>query len=148
MTKKPKTVRDPFPKHDREVCGARSLAECAKDRARAIRKGKALLARMKGQGWKLEVWENLGWHYRVYAGPLSVSEKRDRSPEFRYSAMMSERPDDHIGGSYAWYGDTHSSDPNRTARKQLEIAEAALARLSECVAIARRAVGSRRIGKG
>jgi hypothetical protein len=36
------------------------------------RDGAALLAQMHGEGWTLDVWENLGWHYCVRRGPLSV----------------------------------------------------------------------------
>lgn len=34
---------------------------------RACAEGAALAAKM-GQGWKREVWENLGWHYKVSKG--------------------------------------------------------------------------------
>lgn len=38
----------------------------------AVTRGRALLARMRGQGWRLRVWQNLGWHYQCSNGTLHV----------------------------------------------------------------------------
>jgi hypothetical protein len=38
----------------------------------AERRGRALLKQMKGRGWQLRVWENLGWHYSVYNEGVDV----------------------------------------------------------------------------
>lgn len=44
--------------------------ELAKKRADQV---KAMLPR-KGQGWTIRVWENLGWHWSLYNGPMSLYE--------------------------------------------------------------------------
>lgn len=33
---------------------------------------KKLLAQMTGRGWKIRVWENLGWHYSVETNRVAV----------------------------------------------------------------------------
>lgn len=43
-----------------------------KTKQEATKQGKQLLARMKGNGWKLHVWQNHGWYYCVYNKNLNV----------------------------------------------------------------------------
>jgi hypothetical protein len=51
------------------ACGHR----CTKhDYDDAVKNAKAL-AKKLGYGWKTRVWENMGWHYSVSNGPISLS---------------------------------------------------------------------------
>ena len=72
-------------KHNKRYCGSKTIAECNKEKALAVRAGQKLLKMMKGKGWHLHVFENLGWHYAVINGPLYVS--NDNS---LYSALLSD----------------------------------------------------------
>lgn len=46
------------------------------DYARAIKDSDALATRM-GAGWETEVWENLGWHWRLRKGNFELHPDRD-----------------------------------------------------------------------
>lgn len=60
----------PFPKgrrtarEDIEAGEQREETGTGLSKAEAIRAGRALLARMRGRGWRLRVWQNLGWSGR------------------------------------------------------------------------------------
>ena len=41
-------------------------------KAAAIELGRKLVESMPGTGWRLHVWQNLGWHYSVRRGDLQV----------------------------------------------------------------------------
>lgn len=51
-------------------CGARCTRAAYEE---AVRDSDALAARM-GAGWYAEVWENLGWHWHVCKGGLTMAE--------------------------------------------------------------------------
>lgn len=51
------------------LCGG-GCTKAAHDKA--VAEANALVLRMKGSGWKPRVWENLGWHYEVHAGPVAL----------------------------------------------------------------------------
>lgn len=57
-------------------CGARLCTRAAFDQATV--EAKALAQRL-GTGWVPRVWENLGWHYEVIKGIVSVSPHIDGS---------------------------------------------------------------------
>jgi hypothetical protein len=42
---------------------------------RVVREGKNLAEHM-GPGWKMKVWDNLGWHYKVRNGVVDLHPKR------------------------------------------------------------------------
>lgn len=80
--------------------------------------GKELLARMKGDGWKLRVWENLGWHYSVKNGGMSVYPSFDG---IAYHALL-HKENDGIGGETFWTDNNRHSDPNLVVERQLKTA--------------------------
>src|ERR1043166_7716034 len=88
----------------------------------AVRRGKALLKKMKGKGWRMHVHENLGWHYRVGRRfPLGFSVKvyqyddqRGR-PIHEYWCLYGDG-----GGLACWSTHTNAKDPNESVRKQFE----------------------------
>lgn len=87
----------------------------------AIKAGKDLLKQMVGKGWKLRVWENLGWHYSVYNHGMNVHQDGPASRE--YSVLLA---DDGVGsGGLGVWTDTecrfHSS-PNAAVRAQMRLA--------------------------
>lgn len=92
----------------------------------ATKRGKALLKRVKGRGWKLDVWENLGWHYAVRNGPLTVyADRYTKDRSMRYSTLLGGEPKDRHCGSLNWSPPSKGyRDPNRAVRAQLKAARA------------------------
>ena len=93
--------------------------------------GNRLLRRLKGTGWKVDVWENLGWQYAVRLdadpGNLSVYEDTDG----RYSCLLGS---DGCGGQGCWttLGGRHK-DPNAAVKKELASARAVVAKCQKAV---------------
>ena len=53
-------------------CAPRCGGGCTKaDYRRAVKESAALATRM-GDGWEPDVWENLGWHYKVTKGVAEI----------------------------------------------------------------------------
>lgn len=84
------------------ACGG-SRGFCKRADYDRVTKEAAKLAARLGEGWEPEVWENLGWHYRVSRGAFEVHrDKRDGSfdawfqGEKQFSATA-ETPEDAIG---------------------------------------------------
>lgn len=96
----------------------------------------ALKKKMKGKGWKTEVWENMGWNYHVKNGPITVIEYRGT-----YTATIGEDGN----GNGCWTGCKaceRFTDPNRAvfyavrrARRQLD----------ECIKIVK--IGEKIVGR-
>jgi hypothetical protein len=93
-----------------------------KTKQQAQNKGKALLRKMKGKGWKLRIWENLGWHYEVSLGGLTVSPFEISGKKERYHALLSAG--DYAGTGEIFWTDVgfYSTDPNKVVKHQLKIA--------------------------
>lgn len=69
---------------------------------------------MNTTGWRIRVWENLGWHYQISKGTISIYEayKHIDDPT-SYHAMIAGEPGQNGHGLAAWSGDFFaSSDPN------------------------------------
>lgn len=58
-------------------------------RSHAEAYGNALLAKL-GPGWALDVWENIGWHYRAQISNLYLSEHFDREGKPYYMTLMGD----------------------------------------------------------
>jgi len=83
----------------------------------ATQQGRRLLRRMEGTGWKLRVWENIGWHYEVQNGGIEIYVSTVfRTP--RYSVLLHEG-DTPGGGSIFWYTNRDFHDPNLAVMAQL-----------------------------
>ena len=73
-------------------------------KAKALKDGHSLIKKMKTSGWKLRVWENMGWHYSIRKGAISIS------PVYygrSYMALMSSSTLD-------------ARDPNKAYENQLK----------------------------
>ena len=104
-----------------------------KDKATAA--ALALQKRMTSKGWQIDVWENIGWHYSLYNGPIALH------PGFndRYFTLMSEQlpaPGQRPSGSIHWSQRPFFRDPNKAVRDQVKAARAYLdSRLAEITAV-------------
>jgi hypothetical protein len=83
----------------------------------AIKKGNALLKRMKGTGWKLKTWKNVVWHYCVQNGELTI--RQQTNPEVFYSFLASKKEDENDGGARIWADRNSGKDPNELVERQL-----------------------------
>lgn len=106
------------------ACGG-GCTKAAHDAAQ--RNAKRLLRKLKGKGWRIDVWENLGWHFRLLLGPLQITER-----DGQYWTLMSDTPESG-GGSYLWATQTESSDPNRAVRLQVRKAREKVEQLHSLV---------------
>lgn len=85
-----------------------------KTRAEAIEAGFDCLKKMKGEGWDLEVWDNIGWHFCLRSGPVAVYECVGPGT---YHCLVSDNPKGGAGGAGHWTGDHPSrKDPNQAAK--------------------------------
>lgn len=95
----------------------------------ATKQGRILLKRMKGPGWKLTVWKNIGWHFKVSNGSISVHQFSP--PDKRYFILMTDSKGDSSGGSYLWNVEESFTDPNKAVRTQLKLARSRVEWLHE-----------------
>lgn len=131
----------------RATCKEETAAACLRDERCARAAGAALLKRMRGRGWKLHVWENLGWHYSVHSGAISVHVSRRLGGVPTYWALMSDslpaRGGVACSGAMIWSDPNHEqfADPNRAVRHQLRLAQVVVASLTRTVAATAAAAG-------
>lgn len=101
----------------------------------ALRLGKATLKLLKNPfGWKVRVWENLGWHVALQKGGMNLHIHNYDSPRVTYSVLFSS--DGGTGGESFWTmkdSDSHGSDPNVVINRQLRIAEKFIRQCSKAV---------------
>lgn len=109
------------------ACGGRCThADCLA----AHREAKALVARMKSRGWKIRVWENIGWHWCIYHGEghLSISPSYDgKKLHIMFSLCMP------LAGTPGLSVDTYSTDPNKLVVLQKRAAEKYLASVQKLI---------------
>ena len=93
------------------------------DKLTAEKQGKKLLDRMTCYGgWKLRVWENLGWHYAIYKNGMNIHPGYNKPNETpKYYALFGR--DDRSGGEIFWSDKFRDSDPNVVVMHQLSIAQ-------------------------
>jgi hypothetical protein len=101
----------------------------------ATKLGKALLRKMKSKGWKLRVWENLGWHYCLVNPPLTLHPGIDG-----YWIFMTDKLNEADYGSYLWSMRDSFADPNEAVRAQVVLAQKNIKVLNETVDAANRIV--------
>jgi len=90
---------------------------------KAVKESKALAKRLSEHfdvPFKSEVWENLGWHYRVSCGPpefrLKVYASTYRPPHIiQYTTLLGVRD----GGDPRWLSHTAYEDPIEAVNAQL-----------------------------
>jgi hypothetical protein len=83
--------------------------------AEALKAGKALLSKMKGRGWKVEVWKNGGYYHCAVRAPHVAVYPGGKG----YFAMVS--PEAFACGTpVEWHDDRYYRDPNVAARRAVE----------------------------
>ena len=83
--------------------------------------GRRLITKMNSKGWKLRVWENMGWHYSIRKGAVTLYETIYMSGEKVYDTLMSSS----TPGAGEMYYDPRQknfTDPNEAYFHQLRVA--------------------------
>lgn len=79
--------------------GARGF--CTKAAFDRVNKEAKSLAEKLGDGWEIQIWENLGWHYRVIKGVFEIHRDSKRYYAAFQGAQQffadAETPEDAIG---------------------------------------------------
>ncbi len=92
--------------------------------------GAKLLKKLKGKGWKIRVWENLGWHCAAHNGALTVHyDSRDGT----HSCLLSDRVNDHGAGQGYWTENYYPKDPNKAVARQMKLAREFITKLDRVV---------------
>lgn len=97
----------------------------------AERDGKRCLKKLHGTGWKLWVYENLGWHWRISNGSFTVYS----SWKGYYWAML-------VPSYSLWTERNHPDyiDPNKAVRRALEYAKPFVQEYVDILAKAERSI--------
>ena len=86
----------------------------------ALAKGKEKLKLLKNRkGWKVVVWENLGWHMRLEKGNMNLHYSPD---DDTFSGFLSDTGSG--GDDIFWHESFYHKDPNLVIKKKLAIAQA------------------------
>lgn len=92
----------------------------ANSKKEAVALAKELLKKMTLPGFEIDVWENLGWHYRVKSAYFSVDEGYgETKAHVYYTAMMNETGQKSACHSSGYFGTSFSkaADPNEAVEK-------------------------------
>ena len=94
--------------------------------------GRKLLKKMKGKGWELDVWENLGWHFavrKVVFGEWTIAVYQGGHYGGRYThnhwCMIGKGGGDGLRASCG--SSKYFRDPNDAVEAEINKIEAALA---------------------
>lgn len=80
-----------------------------------------MLKLVKGKGWRIDVWENYGWHWRIVNGGLQVNESTSIDQKgSKYWCLLSSEAKPR-GGEMFWTDgeNRHYSTPMLAIRSQL-----------------------------
>lgn len=100
----------------------------SKSEALAVGKEKLKLFATR-KGWKINVWENLGWHLAFDKGHLNLH----YSPEDNsFMAFLSEN--NYGGDSIFWHESYSNKDPNKVIANKLRVAKAFVKRCQNVIA--------------
>lgn len=127
--------------HGEKYCSPLCGGGCTKAAYdQAVLDADALVARLKGTGWKPVIHENLGWHYRAVSGPVQVY---PTNLPGKFWCMIGSEPKDSMGGSGLWTPQNTPSfkDPNRAVRNALSHVYPVIENLNLTLKAAEKAAG-------
>lgn len=73
------------------------------------------------RNWKIRVWENMGWHWSLHNGTLSLYYDKYGKGKGTFSALMSDGRYEGVGESY-WTSRFFHSNPNMVVADQMNLA--------------------------
>lgn len=106
----------------------------------AERNAQALVAKLKGKGWKPVVFENAGWHWRAVSGPVTVYPSTAGD---KFWCMIGSEPKRCAGGAGFWTPQQtkYFKDPNRAVKDAMRHVYAFNQRIQKTIAMAEQAMG-------
>jgi hypothetical protein len=111
----------------------------------AVRDANALVKKLRGEGWKPEVWENSGWHFKAMSGPVQVyGDRYTRDGSLRFSCLIADNAREPSGGSCIWTTKSPArayADPNQAVMNMFRDAVLATSEILDAVHKAARAAG-------
>jgi hypothetical protein len=81
--------------------------------------GRRIKKTLKGKGWKMSVWNNLGWHVHWTLGRLTLTVSFFRG-ETKYSTLISDVKEEPGSGASHWARSFSHKDPNVVVQKDLK----------------------------
>jgi hypothetical protein len=87
---------------------------------------KKCLRQLKYKGFKINVWENVGWHWELYKGGLHLYNSGDN-----FFTLLSECGKS--GGHGFWNTSFRHKDPNKVITDQLKAAKSFIKKCSDAV---------------
>jgi hypothetical protein len=118
-------------------CGCKKL-----DFDQATRDAARLVEGLEGAGWRADVWESVGWHFRAVSGPVQVyGDRLGRGGKLRYRCMISDRVDG-TGGSMIWANAVPPADYEDPNEAVASVFMAAVVATSRVLVSLRRAAGA------
>lgn len=113
-----------------------------KTKKKAVERATEVRKQLHSKGWKIETWRNCGyWYYSLINGPLQLYEGAGNSHVPYFWTLLSDMPERSIGGACHWTEKQTYKDPNRAVKRQLELAESYLDRISFVVGYVRKIQG-------
>lgn len=106
----------------------------------AERNARNLVGQLKGKGWKSQVWENMGWHYKAVSGPVQVYPWTNGGD--RFWCMVGSDAKGSAGGAGYWTPQRvkHFKDPNRAVKDAMKHVYAFVERVNQVVTAAEQAM--------
>lgn len=90
----------------------------------AVIAAELLISKMLTIGWRIRVWENLGWNYCIVAKNVSVGMMdNDSRHHGMYYAEVSDEQDFDGGSPADWSDDKYYRDPNKAVEGALKAAK-------------------------
>lgn len=84
------------------------------NKSEATTGAKRLLKRMDTKGWTVRVWENMGWHYSISCGGLTIWPSSGK-PTSYHCLLSRNRP----GSGEVFWNTGCTGDPNELVHAQL-----------------------------
>ena len=109
-------------------------------KAQATQQAKAMLRKMRSKGWRVQVHENLGWHYRLVLGSIQLFESDHRRGH--YWTLCDERIPP-VGGVPRWTDNRHFKDPNKAVAHQLKAMQAHVDHLTHVLTLNQKLVAKK-----
>ena len=101
----------------------------------AIKRANSLIKKL-GQGWTARVWENLGWHYAVENGTLTVYPIHQTS-KLGYYCMLTDDTNFLGCGSVLWTDSKIFKCPKQAIAHTVKLAETEINKLTNILKIAK-----------
>ena len=113
-----------------------------KTKRKAEAQAKKLLAKMKSPGWKIDVWENMGWHYCLRNGVLTINP----SSVFPGTFLCLIGDGKSSGGLSICtpMSAIRNKDPNKAIREQTEFAKSAINKYQAIIKKAEKIISTKR----